>query len=69
MKRVIAVVKESAYDELYQEVPELFKNETVVIKVVDDWSFDHWMEIKEREESVTNRRDSDSTGDTEQTKE
>lgn len=57
-KKVIAVVPESNVEELKRELPELWSNIDVTVKVVDDWVFEHWSELKNKPEEQLLTEDS-----------
>lgn len=46
MKTVIAYIRKSNLQELKKELPELFDQEDVEIKVLDDKEFDAYVEMK-----------------------
>ena len=48
-KKVVAIVKNSAYNDLKKEVPELFEKEEVQIEIYEDHIFDYFISLKEEE--------------------
>lgn len=46
MKKIMLIVKESALEELKNELPELFENEEIVVEIIEDDDFDAYIEEK-----------------------
>lgn len=46
-KKIVALIKNSAYEELKEEIPELFENEDIQIETMEDERFDFLLEFQQ----------------------
>jgi hypothetical protein len=44
-KKIVAIIRNSAYKDLKKELPELFENEEIQIEVYEDHIFDYFIEL------------------------
>lgn len=49
-KKIVAVIRESVLLELQDEIPELFDNEKVIVKVLEDHMFDVFIDVAKQQE-------------------
>lgn len=49
MKKVVCLVKESEYENFKKELPEVFSQKDVEIKILNDKEFDAYIKNKEEE--------------------
>lgn len=45
-KKIVALIKGSAYKELKEELPELFNNDSIKIELLEDHMFDYFLEFQ-----------------------
>lgn len=46
-KKIVAIIRESSYEELKEELPELLENEEVEVVIQSDKEFEEYMKISE----------------------
>jgi hypothetical protein len=49
-KKIVAIIRNSAYKDLKKELPELFENEEIQIEVYEDHIFDYFFELQDKQE-------------------